>query len=641
METDVATEPLQWPRGSQGMAVRIRDKNWAETPLGPITRWPQSLKTVVDLMLASPSMMSLVWGAEAIHLYNDSFTALLREHHTTSLGKSAFETFARSRGVFAADIAAGMAGSSARLLAQRYPVLRNGRLQDAWFDVDYAPVHDETGSVAGVIWTLKETTTRVLAERALRESEARHRLLLGAWAQAIWETDPNGVVVADSPSWRAHTGQTLEEWLGYGWLDAIHPNDRAYAERQWREAIAARGLVDAEFRLRAPDGGWRWTNVRAAPVIGGDGQIEKWAGINIDIDVRKRAEAALAESEELRRLAVESGGMGTWRWDLREKVIWGDQAFLALWGFPPSNASRHLSDFTDRMSPHGQAEMGDMVTRAIEAGEVFDGQLAVVSGPTSGRWVRWRGRAESQRPWIVNGVSFDVIEQRARDERLRESEERQTFLLKLGDSMRAADDADEVIAIAARLLGERLAASRIVFAEIDEAAGVANIRPGWTADGAQQHPAVLRLADFGGPLLDDLKAGRVVRYDEVGAPPYARSDLAALAAIGIQAGLSVPLLVGGRFVVNLNVHQHEPRRWSESEIMLVEQVAERIWAAVQRARAEASLRESKQALAADLAGTSLLADLSARLVREESLGAIYEEILAAADVTPVSSSSWS
>lgn len=138
---------------------------------------------------------------------------------------------------------------------------------------------------------------RTTAER-LRESEARHRLLIGSFAQAIWETDPNGVIVEDSPTWRSYTGQSVEEWLGYGRLDAIHPEDRAFAERQWREAIAARGLVDADFRLRAPDGGWRWTNVLAAPVLDAEGRIAKWAAMNFNIDARKQAEKTLRDSEE-------------------------------------------------------------------------------------------------------------------------------------------------------------------------------------------------------------------------------------------------------------------------------------------------------------------------------------------------------
>ncbi|MBB3934102.1 PAS domain-containing protein [Aureimonas phyllosphaerae] len=295
----------EWPRHAGEMAERIRSFDWSRTPLGSVDAWPQSLRTIVDLVLHSPSMMSLVWGADAIHLYNDAFSELLREHRTLALGRSAYETFARSRDVFAADVAAGMSGRSARLPAQRYPVLRNGRLEDAWFDVDYAPVHDEHGQVAGVLWTLKETTAQVMAERALRESEARQSLLIGALAQAVWEADAEGVVEVDSPSWRAYTGQTFDEWQGYGWLNAIHPDDREFAERQWREAIAARGLVNAEFRLRAPDGGWRWTNVRAAPVLDAQGRITKWAGMNIDIDARVHAEAALRANQERHRAELE------------------------------------------------------------------------------------------------------------------------------------------------------------------------------------------------------------------------------------------------------------------------------------------------------------------------------------------------
>ncbi len=155
-----------------------------------------------------------------------------------------------------------------------------------WSDTEITLVEE----VAERTWAAVE---RARTEAALRESETRHRLLVDSVAQATWETDADGVVISDSPSWRGYTGQSLHEWLGYGWLNAIHPDDRAYAERQWRETVAVHGLVDAEFRLRVPDGGWRWTNVRAAPVLDPGGKISKLVGMNIDIDARKNAEAAL------------------------------------------------------------------------------------------------------------------------------------------------------------------------------------------------------------------------------------------------------------------------------------------------------------------------------------------------------------
>ena len=159
---------------------------------------------------------------------------------------------------------------------------------------------------ARVFGTMQDITERKQKELKLRDAEARQRHLISSWAQAVWETDAAGLVTADSPSWRAYTGQTLEESLGYGWLDAIHPDDRAYAERQWRDAVAVREPVNAEFRLRAPDGGWCWTNVRATPLLDAEHNIEKWVGMNIDIDDRKRAETALRGSEERYRSLFES-----------------------------------------------------------------------------------------------------------------------------------------------------------------------------------------------------------------------------------------------------------------------------------------------------------------------------------------------
>jgi len=189
-------------------------------------------------------------------------------------------------------------------------------------------------------------------------------------------------------------------------------------------------------------------------------------------------------------------------------------------------------------------------------------------------------------------VATETTARHRAEQARRQVEERQSFLLKLSDAMRAEEGADAIIAAATKALGERLGASRIVYAEIDEAAGVARIRPGWARDGVDVHPAELRLSDFGGALLDDLRAGRTVRYDDVGAAPYEREDFAALAAVGVRAGISVPLMIGGQLVVTTTVQQDHPRAWTDADAELVEEVAERSWAAVERARAEAALRES-------------------------------------------------
>jgi PAS domain S-box-containing protein len=186
-----------------------------------------------------------------------------------------------------------------------------------------------------------------------------------------------------------------------------------------------------------------------------------------------------------------------------------------------------------------------------------------------------------------------AVERARAEAALRANEERQRFLLALGDAMRSQPSANGMIEVAARHLGEQLNASRVVYAEFDEARGVADIFHGWFADGALPFPTIMRLEDYEGPVLNELRTGRIVRVDHVGLLVEDPS-FAAIADVGVQALLSVPLIVNGRLIVNVSVHQHEARHWTDDEVTLVQEVSERLWAEIVRARAEAALRASEE-----------------------------------------------
>jgi PAS domain S-box-containing protein len=127
------------------------------------------------------------------------------------------------------------------------------------------------------------------AEQALRRSEARFRSLVLATSQSVWITTPDGVV-EDSPSWRAFSGQTFDQYRGLGWLDVIHPEDREAVWRIWCKARDAEAPHEIEYRARRHDGVYRHLLVRAAPVVCEDGRVEEWIGATTDITERKEAE---------------------------------------------------------------------------------------------------------------------------------------------------------------------------------------------------------------------------------------------------------------------------------------------------------------------------------------------------------------
>jgi len=137
----------------------------------------------------------------------------------------------------------------------------------------------------------QDVTDRKVADQRLRDSEARFRALVAATTQIVWTTDASGVVVEDSSTWRTFTGQTVEEQLGSGWANAIHPADQKASVEMWRRALATSASVTAEYRLRRHDGAFRWMTASGVPIMTESGAVREWICTNADITDSKAADA--------------------------------------------------------------------------------------------------------------------------------------------------------------------------------------------------------------------------------------------------------------------------------------------------------------------------------------------------------------
>jgi len=152
------------------------------------------------------------------------------------------------------------------------------------------------------------SSTDALAASAVSVSEARYRTLVQAISQIVWTRSPGGEFVERQPAWEEFTAQSLDEYLGSGWLEVVHEDDRLRVKQNWRRAVEAASPYYAEYRIRTRDDVYRWVAVRAAPVLEEDGTVREWIGTHHDIDATKRASeerARLFDSERSARRAAE------------------------------------------------------------------------------------------------------------------------------------------------------------------------------------------------------------------------------------------------------------------------------------------------------------------------------------------------
>ncbi len=200
-------------------------------------------------------------------------------------------------------------------------------------------------------------------------------------------------------------------------------------------------------------------------------------------------------------------------------------------------------------------------------------------------------------------VFHDVTEKRATEKLLQASEQRFRFLNALGDATRASTDPGEIMRISARLLGEHLLASRCAYADVEADEDQFAILHDYT-DGCVTTVGSYHLARFGGRATADMRGGRTLVIGNVDLEIDPDDGGATFDRIGIKALVCCPLLKEGRLRAMMAVHQTTPRAWTPSEIELVEEVVERCWAIIERARAEADSRERARLseLRADVAG---------------------------------------
>jgi PAS domain S-box-containing protein len=210
------SQPLDFLAGGGSTGSLMRAHDWSESPLGPPGTWPQSLRTVVSLLLQSQFPMFVAWGPDLGFLYNDPYAEILGAKHPRALGRRFYDIWSEIWPDISPLVEAAMAGHATYREDLPLVMNRKGYDEQTWFTFSYSPVRDENGTVAGMFCACTETTQKVLAELATRQSEARLRELNETLERRVAEALAERNILADIVERTNAFVQVLD--LEYRWL---------------------------------------------------------------------------------------------------------------------------------------------------------------------------------------------------------------------------------------------------------------------------------------------------------------------------------------------------------------------------------------------------------------------------------------
>src|SRR5690242_7038630 len=318
----------------------MRAHDWSDSPLGRPETWPPSLRTVVGLLLQSRFPMFVAWGPELGFLYNDSYAEILGAKHPLALGRRFHDIWSEIWPDISPLIDAAMAGQAT--YREDLPLVMNRRGYDeqTWFTFSYSPLRDETGEVAGMFCAVSETTPRVVAERALRESEAALRELNETLERRVTDALAERKLLADIVEgtnafvqvadleyrWLAINRAAADEFerifgvrprVGDSMLDLLadRPAHQTAVKAVWSRALAGEEFTAIEA-FGDPARDRRYYEMRYNALRDRDGQRIGAYQFVYDVTERLRdqerlqqAEAALRQSQKLESIGQLTGGV--------------------------------------------------------------------------------------------------------------------------------------------------------------------------------------------------------------------------------------------------------------------------------------------------------------------------------------------
>ena len=523
-----------------------------------------------------------------------------------------------------ADVAAGVPER------EMVAALRDGRAEHAgwrvrkdgsqfWANAVLTALKDASGRHVGFAKVTRDLTDTV------------YRTFIETTNTIVWTTDGAGRPNADSPSWRAFTGQTEAEWRGLRGWDPVHPDDLPRMRAEWPAAKAAKTPFEAEVRLRRHDGEYVWMSIRAVPFFYPDGSVREWFGVNTDISARKRAEEEREQALSLWSTTLASIGDAVIATDVEGRITFMNSVAESLTGWPSAEArARPLTQVFSIVNEESRLPVINPVERVLAEGAVVglaNHTVLVRRGGTdlpiddSAAPIRDAGGALHGAVLVFRDVTED-----------KQREARRAFLARAGEALLASADYRDSLATVADLAVPRLAdwcSVEIVEGDdpVPRQLALSHVDPEKIAYARELRRRYPPHADDPRGIVAILRSGHAEIYPEITQEALDHGAVddehrAMLRKLQLRSGMIVPLRGRDRVFGAISfVYAESGRRYTEEDLVLAEELARRAGLVIERRR----LEEERAQLLERERGARQYAELANRS-KDEFLAVVSHEL---------------
>ncbi len=340
--------------------------DWASGPLGPKSEWPACLHAAIGIMLPSHAQIVMFWGPEFVAFYNDAYAPTIGNKHPHAFGRPAREYWNELWDDLEPLLKRVLAkGETVAAKDRPFYIERHGYPETVYFDISYSPVADQDGTVRGVFCIVNETTERVKADAALRESEERLRAIFAQSAAGIALGDLAGKLLSVNDHFCRIVGRPRDELIGIRMQEITFADDLPENQRLFQHMVQTGESFEIEKRYVRGDGSLVWVANSVSAIRDDGGNMSQAVAISVDIGERRHAQ----EIEKHLASMIASSNDAIMGIDLDMKITSWNAAAEKLYGYSQDEV---VGRSVLMLVPDGRQEEEPRILTEVRAGRFVE-----------------------------------------------------------------------------------------------------------------------------------------------------------------------------------------------------------------------------------------------------------------------------